>query len=400
MDKIKQLQQLKEMLDAQLISQEEYEKLKAELLNLNLNKIEVENQVNSTVNQVEQEKIEVAETKEETPKSVEESSTKEIEKEDFYTKEKSQYSKKGLFWFFLVVSAIVVFYQLHDRNVFKLRDKISEGYSDKVKIDIKDKVALEDYMQGKWSWERYTGDPNGTWRYRFEIIGDKLRIWSCMNNVKDPFEMGEGYDEFVFSLGDATRDVDGYNARYLEFGVFDNEYSLTYFALEPFWLVSDENWDTPVLRCSTGMPSWSGAEFPTTGLKLNREMGSSESDSNQDVEEQIGNQDNTQLSDEWLGDWYYEGGALGGAVISNDGKVALGNSVGEMKLTYSIKGQNIILYYDEYVGKIPARNIEKGTKIGYGYLLDGELKIAFDNPNYDYYGFQGVFTMGRKSDIP
>lgn len=33
---------------------------------------------------------------------------------------------------------------------------------EKVKIDINDQQALEKYIQGKWSWEKHTGDINHT----------------------------------------------------------------------------------------------------------------------------------------------------------------------------------------------------------------------------------------------
>jgi hypothetical protein len=142
--------------------------------------------------------------------------------------------------------------------------------NEKIKIDINDQQALEKYIQGKWSWEKQTGDVNHTWRYRFEIKGNNLKIWNCFNNTNDPFDMSEGYEEFNFTLGSPTRDVDGYKARYLEFAVLDktNFFGMTYEALSPFWLVSDENWDTPVLRCGSGIPSWSRENFESIGNKI------------------------------------------------------------------------------------------------------------------------------------
>lgn len=145
------------------------------------------------------------------------------------------------------------------------------GESDeKIKIDINDQQALEKYIQGKWSYEKHTGDVNHTWRYRFEIIGNKLKVYSCLNNTDDPFDMSGGYEEFNFTLGSPTRDVDGYKARFLEFSILDktNFFGLTYEALSPFWLVSDDNWDTPVLRCGSGIPTWSRVEFQSTGNKI------------------------------------------------------------------------------------------------------------------------------------
>jgi uncharacterized protein YecT (DUF1311 family) len=157
----------------------------------------------------------------------------------------------------------------------------SSDSNEKIKIDINDQKALEKYIQGKWSWEKETGDINHTWRYRFEIKGNKLRIWNCFNNTNDPFDMSEGYEEFNFTLGSPTRDVDGYKARYLEFALFDktNFFGMTYESLSPFWLVSDDKWDTPVLRCSSGIPSWSREEFKSIGNRITHD------DSNSDTEE-------------------------------------------------------------------------------------------------------------------
>jgi hypothetical protein len=142
--------------------------------------------------------------------------------------------------------------------------------SPKVKIDINNQQELEKYIQGKWSWERHTGDVNHTWRYRFEINGNKLKIWQCFNNMDDPFDMSEGYEEYNFTLGSPTRDVDGNKSRNLEFALFDKEnfFGLTYNALSPFWVVSDENYNTPVLKCASGIPSWSRVKFESTGNKI------------------------------------------------------------------------------------------------------------------------------------
>ena len=61
--------------------------------------------------------------------------------------------------------------------------------------------------------------------------------------------------------------------------VFDksNFFGLTYENLAPFWLVSDENWDTPVLRCASGIPSWSREEFQSTGNKISHNESNSNS---------------------------------------------------------------------------------------------------------------------------
>lgn len=141
---------------------------------------------------------------------------------------------------------------------------------EKITIDINDKKALENYIQGKWSWEKHTGDVNNTWRYRFEIIGNKIRIWSCLNNTDDPFDMSAGYEELTFSLGEPTRDVDGYKTRYLDFPLFENNnfFGLTYQALSPFWLISDDKFDRPKLNCGSGIPSWSRDEFQSIGNKI------------------------------------------------------------------------------------------------------------------------------------
>ena len=149
----------------------------------------------------------------------------------------------------------------------------SDDSSEKIKIDINNQAELEKYIQGKWYWEKHTGDINYTQRYRFEIKGNKLKIWSCFNNTDDPFDMSEGYEELTFSLGSPTRDVDGYHSRFFEFALFEesNFFGLTYENLSPFWVVSDENWETPVIKCGSGIPSWSREEFVSTGSKITRD---------------------------------------------------------------------------------------------------------------------------------
>jgi TonB family protein len=82
--------------------------------------------------------------------------------------------------------------------------------------------------------------------------------------------MSEGYEELTFTLGNPTRDVDGYHSRYIEFALFEesNFFGLTYENLSPFWVVSDEKWDTPVIKCGSGIPSWSREKFSSTGSKI------------------------------------------------------------------------------------------------------------------------------------
>jgi hypothetical protein len=156
----------------------------------------------------------------------------------------------------------------------------SSDSDEKITIDINNSQALQNYMQGKWSWEKHTGDVNHTWRYRFEIKGNKLKIWKCLNNTDDPFNMSEGYEEYNFTLGSPKRDIDGFNSRPLEFAQFDetNYFGLTYNALSPFWLISDDRFDTPLLKCGSGIASWSKAEFQVTGTKINHDDSFSNSD--------------------------------------------------------------------------------------------------------------------------
>lgn len=156
----------------------------------------------------------------------------------------------------------------------------SSDSDEKVKIDINDTQALLNYMQGTWSWENHTGVVNETWRYRFEIKGSKLKVWKCLNNIEDPFDMSEGYEEYNFTLGSPRRDIDGFNSRNLEFALFDetNHLGLTYNALAPFWLICDDNWDTPNLRCASGIQPWSKAVFQVTGTKINHSDSFSETE--------------------------------------------------------------------------------------------------------------------------
>lgn len=137
----------------------------------------------------------------------------------------------------------------------------------KISIDINDTNAIQKYLQGKWEWERHTGSVNFTERFRFEIVGNKLKIWSCIGNTDDPFKMDMEDDPKIheFTLGEPTRDVDGYHCRYLEFD--EGNVSLAYRSLSPIWIVSDDNWNEPVIRCASGIPSWSRAEFQSTESK-------------------------------------------------------------------------------------------------------------------------------------
>ncbi len=123
------------------------------------------------------------------------------------------------------------------------------------KLGINDSKAIESYLQGKWSWEKHSGSVNDTRRYRFEIIGNKLKIWETINNMEDKFDMNHEPNVHEFSLGEPTRDVDGYQCRYLQFD--EGNVSLTYRAISPIWFVADDHWDTPVIRCGSGLPSWS-----------------------------------------------------------------------------------------------------------------------------------------------
>ena len=128
--------------------------------------------------------------------------------------------------------------------------------AEKIIVDINDPKAIETYMQGKWHFEDYAVSPNETTKYRFEIVGNTLKIWSCIGNVKDPFNMNLEGDPKIheFTLGQPTRDVDGYHARYLEFD--EGNVSLTYRALSPIWFLSDaEYWDEPQIS-SVGGNYW------------------------------------------------------------------------------------------------------------------------------------------------
>lgn len=154
--------------------------------------------------------------------------------------------------------------------------------NEKIIIDIDDVKSLQKYIQGKWEWEKYNVSPNETERYRFEIIGNQIKIWSCVSNVKDPFDMSGGYEELTFSWGNPKRDIDGYHARSLEFSVLDknNFFGLTYENLAPFWVVSDaEYWDEPQIKNGGGIPSWSRAKFVSVGNRINN-ASSSESEDN------------------------------------------------------------------------------------------------------------------------
>lgn len=165
----------------------------------------------------------------------------------------------------LVITVFTFMFLRNCTGIFK-KDHNKEEI---VRIDINKKQEVLGFIQGKWSWEKYVS-ANETWRYRFEIVGDKIKIWTCVNNVKDPFIMDE-YEEFNFELGEPTRDVDGYNCRYLVINEFNNDLvSLGLRSISPIWVVIDDYWKTPVVRCGSGIPVWDKAEFQSTGTNISQ----------------------------------------------------------------------------------------------------------------------------------
>lgn len=121
---------------------------------------------------------------------------------------------------------------------------------DAPKIDINDVQQVKDVIQGKWSYEEHNGHINETTQYRFEIVGNQLKIWKTIGNMADSFDMGHEPTIHEFTLGEAVRDVDGQPCRYLNFD--ESDVSLTYRAIAPIWVVSN-----PVkMKCYSGFPSW------------------------------------------------------------------------------------------------------------------------------------------------
>jgi hypothetical protein len=104
-------------------------------------------------------------------------------------------------------------------------------------VDINDTNAITNYLQGKWSWERITTNPNETNKYRIEITGTTMKIWMDIGNSKDPFDMSEPPVSHQFTFSSPTRDVDGFRCRYLNFD--EGNVSLVYRGVSPFWFISD-----------------------------------------------------------------------------------------------------------------------------------------------------------------
>ena len=191
-----------------------------------------------------------------------------------------------------VLLVITVFTLMFLRNCTGIFKKDHDN-QEIVKIDINKSQAVLSYIEGKWSWEKYVS-ANETWRYRFEIIGNKIKIWTCVNNVKDPFIMDE-YEEFNFELGEPTRDVDGYNCRYLVINEFNNDLvSLGLRSISPIWVVIDDYWKTPVIRCGSGIPVWDKAEFQSAGTNISQRQDVSDynSESNNYSNESSSNYEN------------------------------------------------------------------------------------------------------------
>lgn len=112
-------------------------------------------------------------------------------------------------------------------------------------------VEVQNYIQGKWAYEIHTGDINNTLRYRFEITGNTLKIWSDIGNIDDPFDMNHDIESHQFSLSEIIRDVDGNPSRYLDFD--ESNVSLTYRTLSPIWVKLGKSGG---LRSDAGIPYW------------------------------------------------------------------------------------------------------------------------------------------------
>ncbi len=140
----------------------------------------------------------------------------------------------------LIVVSFTIYKKIDKRNV-----------SETTVTNINDIEDIQRFMQGKWSYEVHTGNVNETLKYRFEIVGKTLKIWSDIGNVNDEFDMSGQPKVHDFILSDVTRDVDGHPCRYLQFD--ESNVSLTYRALSPIWVMSDK---TTEMRSDAGIPYW------------------------------------------------------------------------------------------------------------------------------------------------
>jgi hypothetical protein len=116
-------------------------------------------------------------------------------------------------------------------------------------VDINNASATLQAIQGKHDYEIIKSYNT---KYRIEISGNKLKLWST---ITDKFDMTESPDICEFSLGDVVKGIDGYDVRYLE-NKFDEDLSLSYRAIEPFWVAEAPEGGISI-RCSGG-----GGIFP------------------------------------------------------------------------------------------------------------------------------------------
>lgn len=129
----------------------------------------------------------------------------------------------------------------------------SDSKSSEKKVKLEDSAAITDFFQGKWKWIKYASLPNENHKFRFEISGNQLKIWSCIGNTNDPFNMSISGQPHIhqFTLGPVTRDVDGQPCRYLEFD--EGNVSLAYRCVSPIWITAYD--DEPTIWCAGGT-SW------------------------------------------------------------------------------------------------------------------------------------------------
>jgi len=138
---------------------------------------------------------------------------------------------------------------------------------DKVK-DCSNKEEVLKAIQGKWQWTYLTGDPkDGGAEYRFEITGNKLKVWISREPWGQPFNMSKGYEEYFFDLSDVTSKEYMTDKRYLEFPNKGNFFGLTYHFLEPFWVECNPNNGELRMYCRAEN-MWLRADFEPSGQKI------------------------------------------------------------------------------------------------------------------------------------
>lgn len=279
------------------------------------------------------------------------------ELENFYKKNKSQALVKVSLWFIFIAVMATVFYQLYTKNVFQLQDKISDYFSNQVKKDENINEPLTKQVGENENLKTF----------------DEIQLTLTDASFKKAkLYLGEP-DKYEFAFSHLTKGYAIYYDRVANGGKPKH--------LVLFLRMLGNQWgDHAAIEEIYSVDNNQKACFGIHCIKVSKSNNS--------------NQEKAQLSAELIGQWSRPIGD--GCQIFDDGRLVLGNSVSEIHFKYTITPPDIKLFYDKAFSKIPQLNIESGIEVGKCQLLDNKLIIDFSNFDSPYYGFDKHLVMNKE----